>query len=268
MKRSDGFTTFGILAYSAGLHAAVFAVALGVSNRTSPPAAAPAQQSEELFPVDLAGPKGEADGVPDAPPSPGSRAASRGATRAARQDRSAPARDREVVPTSGRPELPAPNAPGPDADKEAEREKLREAVRRAMLAPESASSASGPSGPAPKGTPDGKEGAKGPPGAGLGRYKGMLSGWFAARIAVAGGGGGEAHQALRAVVAITIAPDRRITGFSVVTPSGNAAYDARINGRMQSIVASGATVPPPPEDEEVPRSVTLAFTCKPTERCY
>jgi hypothetical protein len=101
----------------------------------------------------------------------------------------------------------------------------------------------------------------------MGSYRGVLSGWFNARVAGGGGGGGEPHELLRAIATITLTPERRVASFSL-KGSGNAAYDARIQGKLAAIVASGATLPAPPDGEDVPPQIRVAFSCRPNERCY
>lgn len=54
----------------------------------------------------------------------------------------------------------------------------------------------------------------------------------------------EVMKALATSVAVTVGGDRRIVGFSVTSPSGNATFDAKVTGTMSGL--SGQQLPPPP----------------------
>jgi outer membrane biosynthesis protein TonB len=158
-----------------------------------------------------------------------------------------------------------------DADKEKEREAMRDAVRKAMLSPDyvptsatGSATAAAPLG-VPSGTPGGTGGGKPKVSA---QYAGILDGWFSSRVAL----GGldipwEELKTLRVTVTISLTPDRHVTGFSIVSGSGNGAYDARVRSSMQAVVGSGASLPAPTDDSPVPPQITLVFQCRTQARC-
>jgi TolA protein len=151
-----------------------------------------------------------------------------------------------------------------DAAKEAERAAMREAVRKTMLSP------GGGDAPAGNGNPGAGQGSGGSgKKAGVSsRYAGMLDGWFSSRVSLRGlNMPWDELKTLSVVVTIQLTPDRHVSGFSVVKPSGNGAYDARVSGSLSGVVSSGATMPAPPDDEEVPPQITLRFRCRSQERC-
>ena len=151
-----------------------------------------------------------------------------------------------------------------DAAKEAERAALREAVKKSMLSPGGADAPGGNGNPG-AGQGSGGGGKK----AGVSsRYAGMLDGWFSGRVSLRGLNlPWEELKPLSVVVTIQLTPDRHVSGFTVVKSSGNGVYDARVSGSLNGVVSSGATLPAPPDDEEVPPQITLRFRCRSQERC-
>lgn len=255
MRRLDGYTTFGLVAYSLGFHLVVVMVATSF-GRVAPARASAPPRPMELTEVELTPTPPSPPGAPGAPGSPAARAPSHHAA-AAKAAKAAepppvapPSTDKDPNAIAVPP--PVASAAPPTASAASD---LADAVRHAMLAPAS-SAPSAPGG-----------GGGGGGGAGLGSYKGMLAGWLQARVAGGGGAADEPHELLRVTARVSLSPERAITSFSIVSPSGHAAFDARIDARLRAIVSSGATLPPPPEGIEAPPSLTVAFTCKPNERC-
>lgn len=247
MQKLDGYTTFGLVAYSLGAHLAVVLVAT-TFGRVPAAAASPRPDPVDLTFVELA-PQQAPSPAAVSPGAPGPRGAS---AREAAPRSAAPARPALPSPVDAAPAgvLPVASAALPSGASD-----LGDAVRRAMLAP------------AASGAPQGPGGGGGEGGAGLGSYKAVLAGWLQARVAGGGGAADEPHEALRVTARVTLSPERAITGFSIVSPSGHAAFDARIEGRLRALSSSGATLPPPPDGVDPPPAITVAFTCKPNERC-
>jgi membrane protein involved in colicin uptake len=157
-----------------------------------------------------------------------------------------------------------------DAEKQKERDAMREAVRKTMLAPPDAQAGQGTDAKPPVGTADGKPGGSGTAGrTGVSsKYAGVLDGWFSSRVNLRGLDiPWEELKGYSVVASIQLSPDRHVTSFQIVRPSGNAAYDARVQSSLASIVSSGAMLPAPPEDEEVPPQINLRFRCRSQERC-
>lgn len=100
-----------------------------------------------------------------------------------------------------------------------------------------------------EGSPDGvKEGTETDPlkARAVSLYRIKIAAWFSSRFhqpaslpcSVVGG--------LRASVSATVGGDRSVTGFTITSPSGNAAFDAKVREAMQSTV--GQQLPPPPKN--------------------
>ena len=243
---------------------------------------APAQVPDDaVFPIELTdlgpipprgvttgqlGAQGDLDAVP-APPAPHEVRPATVARPAEPGKRAAADPDQPADPSKPADKAAEPDKPA-DADKE--REAMREAVRKAMLAPDYVPTTAGSAtAAAPLGAPTGSVGGTG---GGKPRvsaqYAGMLDGWFSSRVAL----GGldipwEELKTLRVTVTISLTPDRHVTSFSIVSGSGNGAYDARVRSSMQAVVGSGASLPAPPEGSEVPPQITLVFQCRTQARC-
>jgi hypothetical protein len=96
----------------------------------------------------------------------------------------------------------------------------------------------------------------------VGQYTQLIIAWFNARFRQPDIEC-ETLKTLRSVVAPTLGPDRTITAFSVVRPSGNATFDERIKSTMSSIVGQQIPPPPPlyPDIANIP-PVTFKGQCK------
>ena len=77
----------------------------------------------------------------------------------------------------------------------------------------------------------------------IGQYTQLIIAWFNARF----------HQpsiecetlkGISASVSAALGPDRTVTGFTLLRPSGNAEFDERVKSTMTNIV--GQQIPPPP----------------------
>lgn len=249
MQRLDGYTTFGVFAYSLGAHVALVVAAMAV-GRVAPAVASPTPPSSpELTFVELT--SSTAPGAAHAGEAP---AAGGPAVRSRSHAVPPPL---PAAPRGAPVDLAAPGAIAvASAAPASSASDLADAVRRAMLAPRD---------PGATGATGGGGGGDG--GAGLGSYKAVLAGWLQARVAGGGGAADAPHEALRVTARVSLSPERAVTGFTIVAPSGHAAFDARIEGRLRSLASSGAVLPPPPDGVVPPPSLTVAFTCKPNERC-
>lgn len=80
------------------------------------------------------------------------------------------------------------------------------------------------------------------------QYLGKIAGWFNARFrppsASAAALPCDELKKMGSSVAVQVGPDRRITGYSVTKPSGNAAFDERVKSTMDRVI--GEELPPPP----------------------
>lgn len=75
-------------------------------------------------------------------------------------------------------------------------------------------------------------------------YAAKLIQWFQNRFQRPTGMPCEVIHALTATAQITVGPDRTITGFTFVKPSGNGDFDERVKTSLQAEV--GQELPPPP----------------------
>lgn len=97
-------------------------------------------------------------------------------------------------------------------------------------------------------------------------YRARIVGWFSGRFRVTGSGlSAEDLLKYRVSVTVDIGADRAV-GSYVLTPSGNAAFDAAAKAALDS--AKGQTLPPPPDNypDVVQSRIRLTFVCK-EHRC-
>jgi hypothetical protein len=140
----------------------------------------------------------------------------------------------DAIPTSA---LAKPDAEAPPPDAEVAKE-----VDQTLLdaGPDAAPTAEG------EGAADGvKEGTETDPlkARAVSQYFGKIQGWFNARFTQPEIPCEELKQ-LSAGVSATVSGDRTVASFSVVRPSGNATFDAKVQSTMQGTI--GQELPPPP----------------------
>jgi len=135
--------------------------------------------------------------------------------------------------------LAKPDAAAPPPDAEVAKE-----VDQVLLdaGPDASPTAEG------EGSPDGvKEGTEADPlkARAVSQYLGRIAGWFNARFRPPTTEIPCAElKKLSAAVAANVGQDRRVSGYSITRPSGNAAFDERVKATMDRIV--GEELPPPP----------------------
>ncbi len=131
-------------------------------------------------------------------------------------------------------------APPPDA----------EVVKKAdeMLAPDASVPDAGEPNLQGPGSPGGvKEGTETDPlkARWVSEYQMKILAWFNARFTPPGEGAPcDELKKLRCSVSASVGADRTVTGYSIVRPSGNAVFDAKVKSTMDAIV--GQQLPPPP----------------------
>ncbi len=140
----------------------------------------------------------------------------------------------DAIPTSA---LAKPDAEAPPPDAEVAKE-----VDQTLLdaGPDAAPTAEG------EGTADGvKEGTEADPlkARALSGYQAKIRAWFNARFSQPEIPCEELKK-LSASVAASVSGDRTVAGFNVTRPSGNAAFDAKVQSTMQGTI--GQELPPPP----------------------
>ena len=145
----------------------------------------------------------------------------------------------EAIPSTKLTPIDA-SAPPPDAE-------LAKQVDQTLTdaAPETKPTVEG------EGTADGvKEGTEADPlkARAVSAYRGKLAGWFDARFrppeAPEDKAACEEMKKLSANAVVTVSADRAVSGYSLVRPSGNAAFDDRVRATLDA--AKGEALPPPP----------------------
>ena len=139
---------------------------------------------------------------------------------------------------------------------------------------EVASSDAGPPEPsssvvgAPEGSPDGTE-TDPLKARAADMYRSQLAAWFAARFAVRGKIPFETLKTLKAIAVVSVTNERRVSGFSITRPSGDAAFDEEVRAALSRIQSSGVELPAPPPayPEILTRSVPVSFRCTVRAQC-
>jgi hypothetical protein len=100
-------------------------------------------------------------------------------------------------------------------------------------------------------------------------YKAQLAAWFVSRFHIQGKIPFDTLKSLRATVVITVTPDRKLAGFSIVAPAGNATFDSEVTNTLAAIQSSGAELPAPPPmyPEFLSRSTRFQFLCNIRAQC-
>jgi hypothetical protein len=76
-------------------------------------------------------------------------------------------------------------------------------------------------------------------------------------------------QDARSSVVVTIGAERTVTGFTITKPSGNGTFDDQLRASLDSIVSSGAELPPPPPQypDVLKSTQALNFRCTNRSAC-
>lgn len=100
-------------------------------------------------------------------------------------------------------------------------------------------------------------------------YRAQLAAWFAARFQIRGKVPFEELQKLQASVVVSTSGERRVTGFSITKPSGNAAFDEAVRASLNQVQSGGVELPAPPPayPEMLRRSVPVSFRCTVRSQC-
>ena len=100
-------------------------------------------------------------------------------------------------------------------------------------------------------------------------YKAQLSAWFSSRFNIKGKVPFDVLKTLFASATVTVTADRKVGGYSITKPSGNATFDAELEKTLSGIQSSGAVLPPPPPmyPDILGSSVPLGFSCKVQKVC-
>ncbi len=172
----------------------------------------------------------------------------------------AAAKTEEAIPP---PDLPVADKPLPPAPKDAEVTKQVDApvVPTAAPAPPSNVPVAGHQDGVADGTETDPLKARA-----VDLYRARIVGWFSGRFRVTGSGlSADDLLKYRASATVEIGSDRTVGGY-VLTPSGNASFDAAARAALDG--AKGQSLPPPPDNypDIVQSRIRLTFVCK-EHRC-
>lgn len=100
-------------------------------------------------------------------------------------------------------------------------------------------------------------------------YRSQLASWFLAHFQIRGKVPFETLKTLRAEAIVSIGDDRRMGGYSIISLSGNAAFDAEVEATMARVRASGGELPPPPPNypDMLGKTLSVGFRCTVRSQC-
>jgi hypothetical protein len=100
-------------------------------------------------------------------------------------------------------------------------------------------------------------------------YRGQLMAWFMERFAIRGKVPFDKLKTLHARAVVTMTQDRKVGGFSVVKPSGDATFDSEVEATLGRIQASGVELPAPPPmyPDMLGTTLPVGFACTVRKIC-
>lgn len=101
------------------------------------------------------------------------------------------------------------------------------------------------------------------------RYRDELAAWFSSRFHIQGKLPFDTLKTLHAMARVTVTADRKVGGFSLVTPSGDPIFDGEVQATLERIQSSGVELPAPPEmyPEMLGSSRDVGFKCNIRKYC-
>lgn len=100
-------------------------------------------------------------------------------------------------------------------------------------------------------------------------YRAQLMAWFLERFAIRGKIPFDRLKKLHALAVVTVTADRKVGGFSIVKPSGDATFDEEVQATLSRIQASGIELPAPPPmyPDMLGTSRSVGFACTVQKSC-
>jgi hypothetical protein len=94
-------------------------------------------------------------------------------------------------------------------------------------------------------------------------YRAQLAAWFASHFHIRGKIPFDTLKGLHAAATVSVTSDRKVGGFSVDRPSGDATFDSEVRSTLEQIQSSGVELPaPPPMYPDILRStLPVGFEC-------
>lgn len=100
-------------------------------------------------------------------------------------------------------------------------------------------------------------------------YRAQLASWFVSRFNIKGKIPFDKLKTLHASAVVTVTPDRRVSSFTIVSPSGDSTFDSEVRATLSSIQSSGAELPAPPPNypDMLGKSLPVGFQCTVQKFC-
>lgn len=100
-------------------------------------------------------------------------------------------------------------------------------------------------------------------------YKQTLIAWFAAHLQIRGKIPFDQLKKLHVLTRIEITPDRKVSGFTIVKPSGDSVMDGEVQETLTRIQSSGIELPAPPPmyPDFLTTSLPVGFQCTVRAQC-
>jgi len=100
-------------------------------------------------------------------------------------------------------------------------------------------------------------------------YRAQLIAWFLARFEIRGKIPFDTLKGLQAIATVSIAPGRTVSGYQLVSESGDAIFDAEVRATLARIQSSGAPLPAPPPlyPDLLGASLSVSFKCTVRSEC-
>lgn len=101
------------------------------------------------------------------------------------------------------------------------------------------------------------------------QYRAQLDAWFSARFNIRGKVPWDKLKGLKATVVVDVSPDRKVSGYDVVSGSGDDVFDDQLYRDLAKVQVSGAVLPPPPENypDILGSKLRLSFRCSVRTAC-
>ena len=101
------------------------------------------------------------------------------------------------------------------------------------------------------------------------RYRDELAAWFSSRFHIQGKVPFDTLKTLHATARVTVTADRKVGGFSLVSPSGDPTFDGEVQATLERIQSSGVELPAPPEmyPEMLGTARDVGFKCNIRKYC-
>src|SRR5215469_6273263 len=100
-------------------------------------------------------------------------------------------------------------------------------------------------------------------------YRDQLMRWFVERFSIRGKIPFDQLKKLHATAIVTVTPDRKVGGFSIVKASGDATFDDEVRATLTRIQSSGIELPAPPPmyPDMLGTSRPVSFACSDKKSC-